>query len=59
MSETVELSDTDDFAAENEAIVPAVSYDDVPTWDEAISYLLRPQGDGRRDGGYRSGPRRR
>lgn len=54
--------DDADESFEEEAPVVAVTYENIPTWEEAISYLLKPAGDGRRDGGgggYRGGPRRR
>ncbi|MSR59160.1 MAG: hypothetical protein EXS05_16215 [Planctomycetaceae bacterium] len=48
-----EVDDSDDSGE------PAVSYDDVPTWEDAISYLLNPtqvQGDSGGSGGGRGGP---
>lgn len=62
--EPVESADVFDAAEEEpfeaEPVVPAMNYDNIPTWEEAISYLLKPAGDSRRDnGGYRGGPRRR
>jgi hypothetical protein len=53
--------DADEPFEEAEAVV-AASYENIPTWEEAISYLLKPTGDGRRENGGGSrdrGPRRR
>ena len=59
MSDSTEAPVPDEFGEEEEAVV-AMEYENIPTWEEAISYLLKPRGDGRGEGGgYRSGPPRR
>jgi ribonuclease E len=47
MSEQIELPEEDGSATEEEedALVRPMSYENVPTWEEAISYLLRPRGE--------------
>ena len=58
MREANEDVDADDFEPEDEPVA-AISYDDVPTWEDAIACLVRSTGDGRPDRGPRSGPPRR
>jgi hypothetical protein len=57
--ESAEMVDENDVeteeVAEEEVVVRPLSYENIPTWEEAISYLLRPRG----EGGHRSGPPRR
>jgi ribonuclease E len=58
-AESAEMVDENDVEtediAEEEVVVRPLSYENIPTWEEAISYLLRPRG----EGGHRSGPSRR
>jgi ribonuclease E len=54
MSESVDLPEDEEVAAGEETAARPMSYENVPTWEEAISYLVRS-----REGGSRSGPPRR